>query len=245
MKPLLSMTDVDAGYGSARVLRGINFDVRPAEVVVVLGANGAGKTTLLRVATGFVQPFAGSVETLDEPPKDPVKTARRGVAYVPEERGLFTDMNVHENLALGARGARRERKERIERALAYFPPLERLMRRQAGLLSGGEQQMLAVARALAGGPKLLLIDEMSQGLAPLIVEQMLPRMREVAADLGHGVVLVEQHVDLALEIADRAYVLSRGQVDIACDAADLIKDRSVLQRSYLGNVTDPEAATAT
>jgi branched-chain amino acid transport system ATP-binding protein len=156
--------------------------------------------------------------------------ARDGLAHVPEGRALFYQLTVAENLKLGAaKGA-----SDIQKALGYFPALEAILDRRAGLLSGGEQQMLAMARALTVNPKLLMVDEMSLGLAPIIVERLLPILRQIADETGAGVLLVEQHVHMALQVADRAYVLSHGQLAMEGNAAEMAKDRSLIQASYLG-----------
>ena len=174
--------------------------------------------------------LGGSLEVLGSPPttRRPQRNARRGVAHVPEDRALFHQLTVAENLRLGGRRGADE-----ARVLALFPALEPLLGRQAGLLSGGEQQMLAVGRALASGPRLLLVDEMSLGLAPIVVEGLLPVLRTVADD-GVGVVLVEQHVRLALEVADRAYVLNHGELVASGRADELAGEAALLEASYLG-----------
>ena len=228
----LRLTGLTAGHHGVEAVRNLHLHVEPGEVVALLGPNGAGKTTTLLTASGLLPPIAGRVEVLGQPTAGmrAHRVAQLGVAHVPEDRSLFFDLTVHENLRLG----RGSGKADVQRALGWFPALEPLLGRRAGLLSGGEQQMLAMARALAGAPKLLMVDEMSLGLAPIIVQQLLPVLRRIASDTGAGVLVVEQHVGLVLEIADRAYVLSHGDVTYDGDAAGLRADRELLERSYLG-----------
>jgi ABC-type branched-subunit amino acid transport system ATPase component len=229
---VLSVEQLAAGYDQAPVVRGITLTVGKGEVVAVMGANGAGKTTTLRAISGIVHPLAGRILYLGE---DLAHThasarARLGIAHVPEGRGLFFGLTVSEHFRLGHRGERLDE----EIAFQYFPALKDLRNRRAGLLSGGEQQMLAVGRALARKPKLLLLDELSLGLAPVIVERLLPVVRDFALDSGCGVLVVEQHVHLALEVADRGYVLSHGEIVLRNRAEELRADRQLLVTSYLG-----------
>jgi branched-chain amino acid transport system ATP-binding protein len=184
---------------------------------------------LLPVLGGGVQLFGQDIAGY----KRPEQLAQLGLCHVPEGRALFGSLTVLENLRLGARTRSHFRKA-IPSVIDYFPELEPLMSRRASLLSGGEQQMLAVGRALAGQPKLLMVDEMSLGLAPVVVQRLLPRLRRIAQETGCGVLLVEQHVQQALAVADRAYVLAHGQLRIEGLAADLRKDRTLLESSYLG-----------
>ena len=228
----LVVRDLFAGYQQVPVVRELNLEVRPGEVVALLGPNGAGKTTTLETIAGLSRPISGTVELSGESiggiPAHVL--AHRGLALVPEGRALFPGLTVREHLRLaGGRNASRE-----EELLEMLPELQKCLGRKAGLLSGGEQQMLAVGRALVTRPRLLLVDEMSLGLAPVIVERLLPILRRAADELGASVLFVEQHVALALEISDRAYVLAHGRIRIEGPAAELRERRELLAASYLG-----------
>ena len=229
---VLEIDRLTAGYDSAAVIRGLEIAVEPGEVVALLGANGAGKTTTLRAVSGLVHPMEGSIRFSgqDLSRVSASARARLGIAHVPESRGLFFGLTVAEHLRLGYR------RERLDADVAYryFPALAELRDRRCGLLSGGEQQMLAVGRALARRPSLLLLDELSLGLAPVIVERLLPVVRAYAAECGCGVVLVEQHIELALTIADRAYVLSHGEIVMRGRADELRTNHDLLISSYFG-----------
>jgi len=231
-EPVLVLHQLTAGYEEAAVIRDIDLTVGEGEVVALLGANGAGKTTTLRTISGIVKPMSGRVEfgSVDLEGTSISRRARMGIAHVPENRGVFFGLTVAEHFRLGSRGERLD----AEAAYRYFPALAELKDRRCGLLSGGEQQMLAVGRALARHPRLLLLDELSLGLAPLVVEGLLPVVREYAVDSGCGVLLVEQHVQLALEIADRGCVLSHGEVVMHDKAEVLRRDRELLMASYFG-----------
>jgi branched-chain amino acid transport system ATP-binding protein len=228
----LEISDLVVSYDATVVLRGVTVHVDAGEIVALLGANGAGKTTLLSTISGLLRPSSGSLDVLGDraPHRHPHAIARQGLAHVPEERAIFADLTVEENLRLG-----RRRRGPIDLAFGYFPALAELRRRRAGLLSGGEQQMLALGRAICSGPRLLLVDEMSLGLAPILVERLLPVLRAVARNTACGVLLVEQHVDLALDVADRAYVLGRGRVVLEGTARELRGQRRILESSYLGD----------
>jgi branched-chain amino acid transport system ATP-binding protein len=216
------------------VVRELSLEVRPGEVVALLGPNGAGKTTTLETIAGLHRPISGTVELSGENigGKPAYVLARRSLALVPEGRALFPGLTVREHLRLA--GGRGQRAGREEELLEMLPELRKCLGRKAGLLSGGEQQMLAVGRALVTRPRLLLVDEMSLGLAPVIVERLLPILRRAAAELGSSVLFVEQHVALALEISDRAYVLTHGRIRLEGPAAELRERRELLAASYLG-----------
>ena len=240
MSPALAIEDLTAGYDQAPVIRNVDLTVDAGEVVALLGPNGAGKTTTLRVISGTVKPITGSVslDGKDLASSSPSTRAQLGIAHVPEGRGIFFGLTVAEHLRLG------HRRERLDAGIAYeyFPKLEEMQRRRAGLLSGGEQQMLAIGRALARHPRLLLLDELSLGLAPVIVETLLPIVRDYARESKCAVLLVEQHVHLALEVADRGYVLSHGEIVLHKTAAELRRDHHLLIASYLGERADNGAA---
>jgi branched-chain amino acid transport system ATP-binding protein len=237
---VLELDALTAGYDHAAVIREMKLTVGRGEVVALLGSNGAGKTTTLRVISGLVRPLSGRVlyNGEDLASVSPPARARMGIAHVPEGRGIFFGLTVAEHFRLSHRGERLD----ADVAYSYFPALAELRARRAGLLSGGEQQMLAVGRALARQPKLLLLDELSLGLAPVIVERLMPVVRQYAVDSGCAVLLVEQHVHLALEAADRGYVLAHGDIVLSRSAEVLRGNRELLVSSYLGESAELEAA---
>jgi len=228
---LLEVEDLRAGYGRVEVVRDLTLTLAEGEVVALLGPNGAGKTTTLLTIAGLLPPLGGSVRVLGQPVDWRVahRNARRGVALVTEDRSLFPQLTARENLRLASRTRRG-----LDVA-SYFEALEALLDRKACLLSGGEQQMLAIARALAAKPRLLLVDEMSLGLAPVVVERLAQIVRRVAEELGIGVLLVEQHVPVALSIADRGVVLRHGEVVLTGEASVLAGQPELLHSSYFGS----------
>jgi ABC-type branched-subunit amino acid transport system ATPase component len=229
---VLELEGVCAGYGQAPVLRNLDLRIVAGEIVALLGPNGAGKTTTLRVISGLLHPTDGRISFMGDDllGVSSSSRARMAIAHVPEGRGVFFGLTVAEHFRLSHRGEDLDE----DVAFSYFPALAALRSRRVGLLSGGEQQMLAVGRALARKPKLLMLDELSLGLAPLIVERLLPVVRDHAKSTGCAVLLVEQHTQLALEVADRGYVLSHGEVVVHEHAAALRADRGLLVSSYLG-----------
>lgn len=241
MAPVLECVDLTAGYSGVAVVRTLNLHVDAGEVVAILGPNGSGKTTTLLTLAGVLGAISGSAKFLGEPSPGgrAHKVARRGLTLVPDDRSIFFDLTTRENIKL----ARSKNRDPVEVLLEYFPALESRLNVRAGLLSGGEQQMLAIGRAIAMQPRALLVDEMSLGLAPLIVQQLLPIMRKIAADLDVAVLIVEQHVDLALQNADRAYVLNHGDLVQEGDAAELMKQRSRIEASYMKMSQGEETAS--
>ncbi|HEX4987101.1 MAG TPA: ABC transporter ATP-binding protein [Burkholderiales bacterium] len=237
MAALLEVEGLSAGYNNLEnVLHDVSFSVERGGITAILGANGAGKTTLLRAVSGMLR-RRGSVRFDGRPiEKSAVEDiARVGVAHVPDGRGTFLELTTEENLRVGAY-ARRDRRGAaldMERMFGYFPRLKERRRQQAGTLSGGEQQMLAISRALMMRPRLLLLDEPSFGLAPLVVQDIFRIMRGVNAEQGVSVLLVEQNAGLALDLADRAYVLETGRVVLSGPAAEVGADENV-RRAYLG-----------
>jgi branched-chain amino acid transport system ATP-binding protein len=232
----LTLADLSAGYREVPVVRELDLEVRQGEVVALLGPNGAGKTTTLETIAGLNRPLAGTIELSGDPigGKPAHLLARKSLALVPEGRALFPGLTVREHLKLAGRRAGAGRQSGEDELLEMLPELRKCLGRKAGLLSGGEQQMLAVGRALVTRPRLLLVDEMSLGLAPVIVERLLPILRRAADELGSSVLFVEQHVALALEVADRAYVLTHGRIALEGPAAELRGRRELLAASYLG-----------
>ncbi|MEO6627966.1 MAG: ATP-binding cassette domain-containing protein [Aquihabitans sp.] len=238
--PVLELRGLIAGHDGVAVVYGIDLAVEAGEVVVLLGANGAGKSTTLLTASGLLPVLGGEVRvagdvvgapTLRQSPSRAAALARGGLVHVPEDRGLFTDLTVAEHFRLTRRTDRSPSEGDL---LERFPALEPLLDRKAGLLSGGEQQMLALARACLAGPRVLLVDELSLGLAPMIVQSLLPLLRELADNRGIGVLVVEQHVRLALGVADRGLLLRRGRVVLEGTATELIDQLATVEAGYLG-----------
>jgi branched-chain amino acid transport system ATP-binding protein len=233
---LLEVEALQAGYGQAEVLHGIALAVDQAEVVVILGANGAGKTTTMRAVAGLIgRRGTVSIDGTALPPHDPAAAVAAGLALVPQGRGTFTKLTVAENLLIGAT-RRRDRAavaRDIERWYEVFPALGRRTGQAAGTMSGGEQQMLAIARALMSRPRLLLCDEPSLGLAPQIVRSVFDVLRQVNADDGTAMLIVEQNAELALDLASRVYLLEVGRV-VSSGAAAELRDSDTIRRAYLG-----------
>ena len=236
MPALLEARGLHAAYGLTKVLHGIDFQVEEGGVTALLGANGAGKTTTLRAICGMLKTQGtltlGGESIIGVPTEDLV---RRGVAHVPDGRGTFMELTVEENMRLGAytRADRAAVEADFDRMFGYFPRLKERFRQQAGTLSGGEQQMLAIARALLLRPRLLLLDEPSFGLAPLIVKDIFAILRRIRDEEKVSILLVEQNASLALAFAEDAYLLETGRIVVAGKAADISKDESI-RRSYLG-----------
>ena len=242
---LLEVRDLVTAYGSIEALHGPSFHVDEGEIVALLGANGAGKTTALRTISGLLRPRSGEVrfagERIDTRPAHDI--VRLGLTQVPEGRWIFTLMTVEENLRLGAYAEPGLPRAGLDRVFALFPRLAERRAQLAGTLSGGEQQMLAMARALIQQPKILLADELSMGLAPLIVENLFSTVRRIADEQGCAVVLVEQHIHLALGVADEAVVLNHGTVVLRDSAVRLRNDAETLEAAYLGSGGPQEAVS--
>jgi branched-chain amino acid transport system ATP-binding protein len=236
MAALLEVKELSAGYGSTLVLQGVGLEVAEGGITTVLGANGAGKTTLLRALCGMIK-AVGQIRLHGKPinSRATEDIVRLGVAHVPDGRGTFLDLTTEENLKLGAY-TRKDRKgvaEDFERVFGYFPRLQERRHQQAGTLSGGEQQMLAISRALMLRPRLLLLDEPSFGLAPLVVQDIFRIMRRINQEEGVSMLLVEQNATLALDLADHVYLLETGRV-VVSGPSSVIRNDEAVRRSYLG-----------
>jgi branched-chain amino acid transport system ATP-binding protein len=229
----LELHGVEARYGPIQALHGVSLQVGDGELVAVLGANGAGKTTTLRAISGTVRRSGDVVFAGKKLPRRPDATARAGIAHVPEGRGTFSELSVWENLRLGAYARRANVKQEAQRVYKFFPRLEDRRDQQAGTLSGGEQQMLALGRAMMARPKLLLLDEPSLGLAPIVVTEIFEALARMKTDEGMSVLVVEQNANLALAHATRAYVLEVGNVVVEGTSDELRANESV-RKSYLG-----------
>jgi branched-chain amino acid transport system ATP-binding protein len=223
---LIEAKGLSAGYGKMAVVHEIDIRVDAGEVVALIGANGAGKTTTLLTLAGEITPMEGEVRFLGEATRSPMHArCRAGLGYVTEERSVIMDMSVAENLKLAA--------VQPDVAFSYFPQLEKIMGRKAGLCSGGEQQMLSLARALGREPQVLLADELSLGLAPIIVTNLLQAVRAAADERGVGVLLVEQHVRQALKVADRVYLMERGHIALSGTSAEIVGQLDKIEAAYL------------
>ena len=234
-EPILAVSGLHAGYGTTEILRGVDLTVRQGEIVAVLGANGAGKSTLNQAISGLVRPWSGAIRFADAAieRERPAAIVAHGLIHVPEGRRIFPNMTVRENLDLGAyRRGRACREPNRTKVFSIFPRLAERRSQRAGTLSGGEQQMLAIGRGLMAEPKLLILDEPSLGLSPLLVEELFALIKRINAD-GTALLLVEQNVVQSLEAAERAYILDNGMFVLEGQAADLKNDPD-LKRTYLG-----------
>jgi len=243
---MLSLNEVSVAYGKVQALRGVSLDVAAGEMVALLGANGAGKTTTLRTISGLVPAASGIIRFEDRRIDGlaPHRIVARGLAHLPEGRELFPQLSVLDNLRMGYWSRRKQTAaydSQLEAVMDHFPILRARHRQAAATLSGGEQQMLGVARALMSAPKLLLVDELSLGLAPKIVHQLFDILRDVNRSLGTGALLVEQFVHMALANTDRAYVLAKGEVVMSGASSDLLADPGLVA-TYLGDAASPAGA---
>jgi branched-chain amino acid transport system ATP-binding protein len=231
---MLSLDRVSAGYGDFQVLFGVSLEVKAGEAVAVIGPNGAGKTTLLRVISKLVEPSAGDIrlEGRSLAPVPAHEVVAHGIAHVPENRRLFPRLSVEENLRMGAFTARKQFAERLGTVYGLFPRLKERSKQSAGTLSGGEQQMCAIGRALMSGPKLLLLDEPSAGLAPVVVQSIFMLVRRICAQ-GYTVLIVEQNIRQVLKVVSRAYLLEAGRIELSGSAQELLGSREI-QKAYLG-----------
>ena len=240
----LAITDLDAGYGAVKALRGVSLHVEAGETVALLGTNGNGKSTLMKCVAGLVRPQRGSMQlTIDGTAHDLTKLSPEaivdlGVAMVPEGRRLFPKLTVLENLMLGAfrKAARRDIDKNLTQAFETFPVLKDQQKQLAGTMSGGQQQMLAIARALMSSPRLLLVDEPSVGLSPLLVSQTITKIGELNERLGLTVLMAEQNFNQAIRIANRGYIIVHGEIVVAAGSVDELKGNDIVKRLYLGGV---------
>jgi branched-chain amino acid transport system ATP-binding protein len=243
---LLEVEDLNVYYGAIQALKGISFNVEEGEIVTLIGANGAGKSTTLKTISGLVRPKSGSIKFRGKEitTTEPHKIVSAGVSHVPEGRRVFANLSVRENLQLGAFTVNDRNKvsRNMERVFARFPRLKERLNQPAGTLSGGEQQMLATGRGLMSEPKLLLLDEPSMGLAPILVQQIFDIIREIN-QAGTSILLVEQNAYMALSIASRAYVLETGKVVLSGEASKL-RDDPKIRSAYLGDMVKAGEATA-
>ena len=231
---MLKVDDIHVYYGAIHAIKGVSFHVEPGEIVALIGANGAGKSTILKTISGLMHPRSGNIQFMDENigHTEAHKLVRKGLAHVPEGRRIFLQMTVQENLEMGAFTQKSVSQEDLDRVFNYFPRLQERRKQIAGTLSGGEQQMLAMSRALMSHPKLMMLDEPSMGLAPILVDQIFDIIKELHA-AGTTILLVEQNARKALEIADRAYVLETGTVTLSGSGKELASSDAV-KKAYLG-----------
>ncbi|GHU65292.1 ABC transporter ATP-binding protein [Clostridia bacterium] len=233
---MLQVSNLSVSYGAIQAIHDVSFNVERGEIVTLIGANGAGKSTILKTISGLLRPKTGDIQYEDKPIQslDPHKIVNMGLAQVPEGRRIFQQMTVQENLEMGAfiRGSQADLSDDYESVFHSFPRLKERRSQLAGTLSGGEQQMLAMGRALMGKPRLLMLDEPSMGLSPILVEEIFRIIRQVNAD-GITILLVEQNAQMALSVARRAYVLETGRIIKEGDAASFMGDESV-RKAYLG-----------
>ncbi len=231
---MLKIDDIHVYYGAIHAIKGVSFQVNEGEIVALIGANGAGKSTILKTVSGLMHPRGGRIEFLgqDITHMDAYKLLRHGLAHVPEGRRIFQQMTVQENLEMGAYICKDVAKEDLDRVFDYFPRLKERRKQVAGTLSGGEQQMLAMSRALMSHPKLMMLDEPSMGLAPILVDQIFDIIKQLHAD-GTTILLVEQNATKALQVADRAYVLETGKIILSGTGTELSQSDEV-KKAYLG-----------
>ena len=231
---MLKIEDMHVYYGAIHAVKGVSFEVGEGEIVALIGANGAGKSTILKTISGLMHPRSGSITFMDKniAHTDAYKLVRQGLAHVPEGRRIFLQMTVQENLEMGAFTQKEVSKEELDKVFELFPRLKERRKQVAGTLSGGEQQMLAMSRALMSKPKLMMLDEPSMGLAPILVDQIFSIIKELHA-AGTTILLVEQNASKALEIADRAYVLETGTITLSGTGAELAQSDEV-RKAYLG-----------
>ena len=231
---MLKIDDIHVYYGAIHAIKGVSFEVGEGEIVALIGANGAGKSTILKTVSGLMHPRSGNISFCGEniAHMDAYKLLRHGLAHVPEGRRIFQQMTVQDNLEMGAFIHKEVNKDDLERVFNYFPRLKERRKQIAGTLSGGEQQMLAIARAMMSKPRLLMLDEPSMGLAPILIDQIFEIIKQLHAD-GTTILLVEQNASKALEIADRAYVLETGKVILSGTGQELASSDEV-KKAYLG-----------
>lgn len=231
---MLKVEDIQVYYGAIHAIKGVSFHVNPGEIVALIGANGAGKSTILKTVSGLMHPKSGSITFLDKDitHTDGHKLVRNGLAHVPEGRRIFLEMSVQENLEMGAFTQKKVDPAELEKVFTLFPRLAERRKQVAGTLSGGEQQMLAMSRALMSKPQLMMLDEPSMGLAPILVDQIFSIIKDLHK-AGTTILLVEQNANRALEIADRAYVLETGKITLEGTGAELASSDEV-RKAYLG-----------